>query len=111
MPVQPLREPVVLDVGQMLEHAAKRHRRGADLRLQPGRVESAALPRQGRALVLQEAEEGGGLVAREGRFRAAVLVDGHGLNRDFDQRAVLDHDVDVVALPVPGDLLQDLTPL
>ena len=46
---------------------------------QAGRVQSRALPRQGGALVVQEAQEGGGLVGREGWFRAALLVQvGHG---------------------------------
>jgi len=72
--VQPPAEPVVLHVGQVLEHPAQGHRRGADRRPQAGRVHAPGLPRQGRALVVEEAQEGGGLVGREGRLRAAVVV-------------------------------------
>ena len=72
-------ETVVLDLGQVLEEPAKGDRRGGEPRVKAGRVQFPALLRQGRALALQGAQEGGGLVAREGRFRAPLLVHvGHG---------------------------------
>jgi hypothetical protein len=74
--------PRVLDVGQVLEDP----RRGSSTRgrawPQAGRVQPRGLPCEGGAVVVQEALEGGGLVACEGRFRAAVLVQvGHGRGR------------------------------
>ena len=65
---QPPGEVLVLDQGQVLEQAAQGHRRGADGRLQAGRVQAPALPRQHRALALQRAQQGGGLIARHRRF-------------------------------------------
>jgi hypothetical protein len=55
----------------ILEQAAEGHRRGADGCAQAGRVQPDALSRQGRALVLQEAQDG--LVGCLGGFRATVL--------------------------------------
>ena len=54
-------EPIQAAVGQRLRDQGA----GAVHSVQPGRVQSGALPRQGCALVLQEAQEGGGLVTPE----------------------------------------------
>ena len=73
--VQRAGEPAVLDQGQVLEQAAEGHRRDADRRPHPGGVQSRALPGQRGALEVQEAEQGGGLVAVDRRFGAALLVE------------------------------------
>src|SRR5438093_12038869 len=62
-----------------LFRSAERDRRGRDRRSQAGGFQATALPGQRGSLVVEEALEGGGLVAREGRLRTTVLVQlGHG---------------------------------
>ena len=80
--VQVVGEPVVLHEGHVREQPAQRHRRGGDRHVQPVLVQAAALPGQSRAVVVEEAEEGGRLVGVVGRLRAPVLVDdAHGRRR------------------------------
>jgi hypothetical protein len=73
-PVQPLGGHVVLEAGQMLEHPGQRQRRRADGCPQAGRIQSAALPGERRALAFEEAQERGELVACSGGVRRTLLM-------------------------------------
>jgi chloramphenicol-sensitive protein RarD len=78
LPQQAGREPVHLDVGQVLEHAAERHRRHSDRGLQTGGVQTAGFPGEGLALVVEKSQQRAHLVGGGRRFGTALFVDvGH----------------------------------
>ena len=82
-PAQVCPDPLIgacLDEGEVLEQAAQGHGRGADRRRQACSVQTRALPRQSRALEVEDAQEGRSFVGRGRRFRTTMLVKrlGHG---------------------------------
>ena len=70
----PPREVLVLDDGEVLQQAAERHRRAADRRVEAGGVDAGALPGEDRPLALERAEQGGRLVAGDGRIGAVGVA-------------------------------------